>query len=199
MKNPTQRNWLMAHRDYRGDECLPWPFPSKCDGYGMFGFQGKTYYAHRYMCELVNGPAPSPKHHAAHSCGSGSSGCVNPCHISWKTASENMHDRTAHGAGAIGKRAKIAPEVAEQIKALRGIKTQQEIADMFGVSRSNVGCIQRGKTWNNPTKGARKTKQGRYVSGININGQQKYLGTFDTAEEASAAYHLALTQIRQGS
>lgn len=196
---PTRHNWLVAQRDYSGDDCLLWPFASNCDGYGTFGYQGNVHYAHRFMCELVNGPAPSKAHHAAHSCGNGAKGCIHPAHVSWKTPSENMHDRTAHGGGAIGKRAKVPADVARQIKELRGIKTQQQLADMFGVSRSNVGCIQRGKTWHNPTKGARKTKQGRYVSGININGQQKYLGTFDTAEEASAAYHLALTQIRQGS
>jgi predicted XRE-type DNA-binding protein len=197
-KQPTRYQWLVAQRDYSSDDCLLWPFTANCDGYGTFGYRGKGYYAHRFMCELVYGPAPSPAHHAAHTCGSGASGCVNPRHIAWKTASENMHDRTAHGAGAIGKRAKVPADVARQIKELRGVKTQREIAEMFGVSRSNVGCIQRGKTWHNPTKGARRTKNGkRFWSGINIGGRDTYLGTFDTAEEASAAYHAALAKIGQ--
>jgi hypothetical protein len=196
-KEPTRYNWLVANRDHRGDDCLLWPFASNCDGYGTFGYQGKLRYAHRFMCELVHGEAPSKKHNAAHSCGNGAKGCVNPRHISWKTASENMHDRTAHGGGAIGKRGKVPADIARQIKELRGVKSQREIAEMFGVSRSNVGCIQRGKTWHNPTKGAHKTRTGKFTALISVDGKGKYLGTFDTAEEASAAYYAALAAIQQ--
>lgn len=77
--------WLRAHTDYSHDWCLIWPFVSKLHGYGQFGYLGKNYYAHRFMCELAHGPAPSPLHEAAHSCGRGHEGCVNPQHLSWKT------------------------------------------------------------------------------------------------------------------
>src|SRR4051812_5100930 len=88
--------WLREHALYCGDDCLIWPF-SRARGYGNFGYLGKNIYAHRFMCELIHGPAPTPDHHAAHSCGNGHKACVNPMHITWKTSSENMRDKELHG------------------------------------------------------------------------------------------------------
>lgn len=33
------------------------------------------------MCELVYGKPPMPKHQAAHNCGKGNLGCINPKHL----------------------------------------------------------------------------------------------------------------------
>src|SRR3972149_10759839 len=77
--------------------CLIWPFSTNGTGYGRLGVDGKGYYAHRYMCELVNGPPPTPDHEASHDCGNGHLGCVHPRHLEWKTASENHLDRRRHG------------------------------------------------------------------------------------------------------
>jgi hypothetical protein len=75
------------------DDCLIWPFSGSSNGYGSTVRQGKKLYIHRYICELVRGPAPTPKHHAAHSCDNGPGGCVNFKHLSWKTSAENQLDR----------------------------------------------------------------------------------------------------------
>ena len=40
-------------------------------------------------------------------------------------------------------------------------------------------------------KGVKKTRYGRFFSNIKINGNYIYLGCFDTAEEAGAAYQIA--------
>ena len=86
------RKWLLAHVDYDGDDCLIWPFARIQSGRGHFGYEGKHYQAHVYMCELVNGPCP-PGHEAAHSCGRGHDACVHPKHLSWKTRAENRRIR----------------------------------------------------------------------------------------------------------
>lgn len=147
--------WLHEHKDYSGDFCLLWPF-GRTEGYGTFGAggSGKLKYAHRYMCELVHGPAPTPKHQAAHECGNGGGGCVNPKHLKWKTPSENMCDKTAHGTQTPGPKGKITIEQAREIQALRGKMKQRDIAEMFGISRSNVGYIQ-NKTWRGNYAGER--------------------------------------------
>lgn len=140
-------HWICDLFDHEGDECVFWPF-STTRGYGVFAYHGKNYYAHRAICEMVHGPAPTDKHHAAHSCGQGENKCVNPQHISWKTPSENQLDKREHGTPyRDGRRNKLKPEDVLTIRSLRGIKTQDEIATMFGVSRRNIGMIQTGRSW----------------------------------------------------
>lgn len=135
--------WLKARVDYAGDECLPWPFSKDSRvGRGMLGYNGKQWWAHRLMCVLVHGEPPTPKHQAAHSCGKGHYGCVNPRHLSWKTNSENQLDRRVNGSmlrNPYGPRPGLSPEQIEQIKALKGQMTQVAIAKKFGVS---LGCVQ---------------------------------------------------------
>lgn len=139
--------WLREHASHQDDACLIWPF-SIVRGYGNVGINGKIYYAHRYMCEMVNGPPPTPKHQAAHSCGCGHAGCVNPRHLSWKTPSENQLDKREHGtAYKEGRRNKLHPQDVIAIRTLKGVRTQDELAEMFGVSRRNIGAILDGRSW----------------------------------------------------
>lgn len=133
--------FLRAHVDHQGDDCLLWPW-SAPNGYGEMGYCGRLYYAHRLMCEMVHGEAPAGKIEAAHNCGNGL--CVNPKHLEWKTPSENQCDRAAHGTKSTGSAGKITPAQADEIRALRGTKTQRQIAAMYGITRSNVSNIQNG-------------------------------------------------------
>lgn len=135
-------NWLRAHVAYEGDECLRWPLSTDPrTGRGLIGLLGKTRWAHRVMCELVNGPPPTPRHQASHSCGRGHDACVHPKHLSWKTQTGNQLDRRKHGTHVTnpnGRRRKLEPEQIKTVIALKGQKTQLEIANMFGVSQSTV-------------------------------------------------------------
>jgi hypothetical protein len=133
-----------------GDECVKWPLSDDGRGYGIVGFNGARLKAHRVMCELVHGPAPTPQHHAAHSCGNGHLGCVNPRHLSWKTPVENMADSVEHGTARFGKgrqRVKLTVEQVREIMALKGVRSQIEIGERFGVSWRHIGKIHRGVTW----------------------------------------------------
>lgn len=184
--------WLIARVGYDGDDCLIWPF-GKTNGYGVLG----AGYAHRIMCALVNGPAPSPNHEAAHSCGRGHEACVHPKHVRWKTKSENQLDRTAHGTrNTWAARGKLTPEEAEQIRLLKGVKPQREIAAMFNTSRSNVSFIHCGKAWNGPRRGYHKTKNGKYRARVRIDNKDYHLGTFDSEEQAHKVYVAASRAIR---
>jgi hypothetical protein len=143
--------FLRAHVGYQGDDCLIWPF-CRIRGYGIVNFDGqRNIRAHRVMCELVRGPAPSDVHEAAHSCGNGHGGCINPRHLSWKTPVENQADRKAHGRAGRGpagwRREKLTPEQVAEIRALKGKKSQDAIAAMFGCTRENIGRIHRGVSW----------------------------------------------------
>lgn len=149
------RQWLIDHAGHQSDDCLQWPF-SRSRGYGHFGHLGKNHSAHRFMCELVHGPAPSPKHHASHDCGRGDQGCVNPRHIFWKTPAQNMRDKEVHGTTRpMGfPRYKLTPEQVADIRATEGI-TITTMAAHYNVSESCIRKVRSGENW----------KTGRYSYG----------------------------------
>lgn len=135
---------------HMSDECLIWPYGKTGQGYGQIWVKGKVLLASRYICERVNGAPPTTKHHAAHSCGNGHLGCVNPKHLNWKTVAENQADRLTHGTHNRGERcanSKLSESQVREILALRDVKSQKEIASEFGVSPSNICHIFRGKSW----------------------------------------------------
>lgn len=153
--------WLRANVDYDGEGCLIWPFSR--DRYGFLGHEGKHYYAHRFMCELVNGPPPSLKHQAAHSCGRGEQGCVHPKHLSWKTLGGNMLDKSIHGTN--WKRVRGRKLTHEQIDAIRAsAEKPPELAKQFGVSESNIRHIQAGRSWNHNRRGGSRLTEEQIAS-----------------------------------
>jgi hypothetical protein len=145
---------LIDHVKHPGDDCLIWPF-SCARGYGHFKYFRKYYYAHRYMCELANG-APPEGSEAAHSCGRGDQGCVNPKHLSWKTKTQNALDCKDHGTQAkhhTGRHGKLTPEQASEIR-ISGMKGH-ELAKLFGVHETTISNIRTGRTRKNLVKDAR--------------------------------------------
>jgi hypothetical protein len=143
-------NWLKAHVEHDGDDCLIWPFYRKPEGYGTLGHLGKVRRAHNLMCELARGPAPTPRHQAAHSCGNGHLGCVHPKHLSWKTCRENRIDSNNHGTGAALKTRRLTLDRVERIKLLKGQKSLYELSEEFGVRPDTICKIWRGETWAKP-------------------------------------------------
>lgn len=145
MRESQSTRWLMAHLDYPHDWCcLIWPFARKGGGYVSIG--KKQILVHRLVCEHRNGPAPTPEHHAAHSCGRGHDGCVNQWHLNWKTPTENQLERYEHSG--LTPRYKLTFELAQKIRALQGMASADIAAAQFGVSESNVRLVWAGKTWN---------------------------------------------------
>lgn len=133
--------WVFEHANYAGDDCLQWPFHVDARvGRGRMGYKGKMWWAHRFMCEVAHGPPPSDLHQAAHNCGNGHLGCINPRHLEWKTNQENSQDKVAHGRSRLkaGKK-ELKPVEIEALKALKGKMVQTAIAERFGISLS---CVQ---------------------------------------------------------
>lgn len=141
--------WVIEASRTEADECVLWPFKRDEQGRGKFYTEGRQTIASRYMCRLVHGEPPTPKHHAAHSCGNGHSGCVNPKHLRWATPKENSADQKLHGTQQRGERyglAKLSDANAALILRLKGSgTTQQALADRFGVHQSTISDIWRGK------------------------------------------------------
>lgn len=128
-----------------------WPFSTDGRGYGDYN---KSHYGegkvHRIMCAFRNGPAPTPKHEAAHECGNGHKGCVNPNHLVWKTREENQADRILHGTHNRGSQhplAKLTEHDVLEIRALQNKSSQSEIGKKFGISQPLVSAIHQRKRW----------------------------------------------------
>lgn len=135
---------------YEGDDCLIWPFKRLKNGYGQIRINQKQFIASRFICELAHGAPPESKMQAAHSCGNGHLGCVNPRHLRWATAKENAQDCVAHGTKRIGEthgNAKLSDADVIYIRSVHGAKTQAELAAHFGVHYKTISDIQRRKIW----------------------------------------------------
>lgn len=96
---------------------------------------------------LTHGPAPSPKHMGAHSCGNGHLNCVNKRHVRWATAKENSEDRSKHGRATGQKPRLTSGEVATIKRLLLDGEKRRVLGDRFGVTVVNIGLIATGRTW----------------------------------------------------
>lgn len=144
-------SWIHSNLEFDGDECLIWPFARSDSGYGVTWENGKIKSVHVKMCELKNGKMPSRRMVAAHSCGKGHDGCVNPNHLRWATYQENIDDKKIHGTyknGETNPGAKLTNEQAEEIRSLIGKYKQKDIGEMYGISQSCVSLIKLGKHYN---------------------------------------------------
>lgn len=142
----TPMKWLTEHAQYKDDDCLIWPFRRGGRGYAYLA-DGP---ASRVMCEIAHGKAPSLGHEAAHSCGKGHFGCINPQHLRWATKQENESDKHNHGTRLVGSQlpwAKLMESQVREIRRLKGQFSQPEIAARFGVSKSTIGLILNNRIW----------------------------------------------------
>lgn len=150
MKLAPQLAWIrMQISAPATSDCVLWPFSVRSNGYGAAYYQGKCTTAHRAMCTEAHGPAPTPMHDAAHSCGNRA--CVNKRHLRWATRTENQADRFLHGTDDRGEKQYRSRLTTGQVTDI--IRTQprgsevRRLAAELGVSRGAIYSIMRGKNW----------------------------------------------------
>lgn len=142
--------WMRAHLGYQGHGCLIWPFGRTPYGYGMLTDDGHQQGAHRWACERLYGPPPSPAHHAAHTCGKGHEGCVNGRHLYWATPTDNAQDRQEgerRQAGETATNVTLREAEALEVYAHKGRTSQGVLAARYGVTRSAIKHIWSGRSW----------------------------------------------------
>lgn len=113
-------------------ECWVWLKWKSHKGYGKCSLDGRKRWAHRAYYELVKGVELTEDEHLDHKCENES--CVNPDHLRVVNNLQNQKIR-----------AKMTEEKAMEIVALKGVKTQKEIAAEFGISRGYVADIHTGR------------------------------------------------------
>lgn len=142
--------WIVERVGYTGDDCLKWPF-ANAEGRGMLVHLGKKWRSARLMCTLAHGEPPTPEHEAAHECGNGHLGCMNPTHLSWKTRKENRNDCVRHGtnvrSSGNGSAGKLTFLQAQTIRSLKGKVSVRELAKRYEVSPTAIFLAMKGQTF----------------------------------------------------
>lgn len=146
--NGKAAKWIFDNANHEGDDCLTWPFGRSANGYGSLTYNWQRRSAHKMMCEVAHGKQEGSQ--ALHSCGKGHLGCVNPKHLRWGTAEENMADKLTHGTHNRGDRqyqVKLTEKDVLTIRDARGVISEDKLAVMFGVSRGTIACVMQRRTW----------------------------------------------------
>lgn len=149
-RHKVKIRWIEKHSKYEGSDCLKWPFGVGDHGRGTVTISGKTISAPRAMALAAHGDPPTDQHQAAHICGNGHLGCMNPKHLAWKTAAENEADKDVHGTKRMGtdiNTSRLTENQVRYIRSQRGLVTGRHLANMFGVTPSAITSVQLRKSW----------------------------------------------------
>jgi predicted XRE-type DNA-binding protein len=105
--------------------------------------------AYRIVYELVNGVELERNQLILHSCDNGARpvGCCNPAHMRIGSVQDNSNDMT------LRQRHGLPASVVKHIMQLLDEgRTQQEIGDLYGVSRETVSAIATGRVYRRHTQ-----------------------------------------------
>ena len=125
--------------------CIEWQHARTSHGYGVKRLNGKNQYAHRIAWAEANGLIPKGAH-VLHSCDNPP--CMNPKHLFLGTQKKNNEDRHSKGRSARGVKMNGAKLNDDKVRAIRkDTRSCAKIAADYGVSRSLIGFVKRGKIW----------------------------------------------------
>jgi hypothetical protein len=145
------------------DACHHWLGRTNAHGYGCYHLQGKERLAHVVAWERENGPVPEGKqvdhecHNQAVSLGSCVPGicehrkCCNPRHMQLRTQQEHSSVTKfpdGHSRGSKNPGSKLTEKEVREIKSLLAAgMSLMFIGTSYGISKSTVSSIKRGKSW----------------------------------------------------
>jgi hypothetical protein len=125
-----------------GAECVYWRWSTKRKGYVHIHVDGEQVHVHRWVYEQIIGPLPPQTGPGAtgtvvmHSCDNPP--CVRPSHLS----AGRMASGESNG------RAKLTQSDVGYIRSLASLGfPQMDLAQVFGVSQSQISRIVKGESW----------------------------------------------------
>lgn len=125
--------------------CWQWRAHTDKDGYGVLPGDRRNIRAHRFSYERHIGEIPQGLI-VCHKCDN--PGCVNPDHLFVGTAKDNAQDalqKGRHYAGEKNGRSKLTDNDVLIIQ--KSTLSGPDLARHFGVNRSTINRIKRGKSW----------------------------------------------------
>lgn len=134
------------------DGCWLWRGTISTFGYGVTGWRGERWSAHRLAWTLTNGPIPDGKH-VCHHCDNPP--CARPDHLFLGEAVDNMRDMWAKGRGKGGfvkgeqvGTAKLTDDKVREIRARWDAgEAIRAIARDTGMSRRMIGFVVHREFW----------------------------------------------------
>jgi predicted XRE-type DNA-binding protein len=134
--------------------CWLWTGGKNNKGYGLFGINRKTHLSHRVSYELLHDLELTPDVCVCHSCDTPL--CINPFHLFAGTNQDNINDKVSkgrqqclkgelHGASILTNA--IVQNIKQDLKSDTTHGSGKKIAEKYGISRSTVSDIKKGKTW----------------------------------------------------
>lgn len=148
-RTSEERFWEKVDTSGGPEACWPWMAYCNQDGYGMIKVNGMAVTTHRLAWTIQFGDVPDGLH-VLHKCDNPP--CVNGQHLFLGTNVDNMADKTKKGRcsrvrfpGEKHPMAKLTAHSVVKIRELQGAgMTQQQIADVYNVSRPTISMILGG-------------------------------------------------------
>ena len=133
-------------------DCWEWAAGLFTSGYGQVRLAGHPYRTHRVSYSLFNNIELDSKEYICHSCDN--IVCVNPNHLFLGDALINMRDKInkhrdkylSHDNHPLARLTQANVEEIRQLYA-SGKYTQKQLANLFGVARTNISLIVNNKRW----------------------------------------------------
>lgn len=124
------------------DECIFSNYSRNKAGYPRVRIKGKTKLLHRHILEIYKGSPIEVKMEAAHSCGNGHLGCINPKHLDWKSKISNVDDSIKHGTKHTGDKNFSFEDITKMRKLLSKNVSPFIVSNQFKISPSYLNKIR---------------------------------------------------------
>jgi len=128
--------------------CWPWIPTQEREIYGNFSVGRKSIPSHVFSYELTHGPILLPGVFICHLCNY--KPCCNPKHLYAGNAQLNSQQALHDGLYLSGEnhpQARLNNEDIYEIRNLKGLMTEREIAEFFNIGNSTVHHILSRETW----------------------------------------------------
>ena len=142
---PEERFWEKVHKT---DGCWFWTGAVNKNGYGSFGFEGKSETASRFAWFIYTGERLPPEQLVCHTCDTPL--CVRGDHLFVGSNMDNRIDCVIKGRanGAVGERNTKAKLTVADVLIIRSSPLPtRPLADRFGVKTSTILKIKRHILW----------------------------------------------------